>query len=256
MGGRGQKNPRGGGVGGSGLHHTSDLDHSEGLQKMLDKEEARTLYLKREQMTVYDKNDTAVIHKQGGKGSVSYSTREAQDYFYGATITHNHPSGDERGGISGTFSVADVETFRFGLKEMRASGAEGTYVLRNRNYNNRDSNRAYEFYRAYADFQSQQNFGSINTVKAAQEKARKTSIGRRYTNGINKATSLFKSGNWDAAQKLYNSTVSSYESGFKKQIKRFIYEDMNSTTSGWLKQNASKYGFDYILTDTKGRKSK
>lgn len=256
MGGRGSGNPGGGGIGGSGLFHTTDLDHPAELQAKLDKEEARTLNLKKEQMTVYDKDGVEVIHRGGGKGSVSYSIREAQEHFFGATITHNHPAGDDRGGISGTFSVADVETFRYGLKEMRASGAEGTYVLRNRNYNKRDSDRGYDFYQKYAAFLNDQNFASVDNIKAAQEKARKSGVGRRYTNGINKATALYNNGNREAAQQLYNKTVASYEAGYKKQVQRNLYQNMNSTLSGWLKKNAPKYGFDYILTDTKGRKRK
>ena len=234
------------------MQHTADLEHSAELQAKIDKEEARTRGYKREQMTVYDKNGEAVIHRQGGKGSVSYTLNEARDYFYGGTITHNHPAGEERGGISGTFSVADVEGFRYGLKEMRASGAEGTYVLRNNNWNSRTGNRSMEFWKAYSEFADKQVFGGIDAVKAAQQKARSTKIGRQYTNGINKATSLFSSGKREAAQQLYNHTVKTYEAGFKREIKRFIYENMNSVTSGWLKKNAPKYGFDYILTS--GRK--
>lgn len=249
MGGRGSSNPRGGGgVGGSGLKHTADLDHSAELQSKLNKEEARTRDYKREQMTVYDKNGDAVIHRQGGKGSVSYSTAEAQSYFYGATITHNHPAGDERGGVSGTFSVADVESFRYGVKEMRASGAEGTYVLRNKNYNNRSADRSMDFYRAYADFSSSHIFGGSDDIKRARERAEKSKVGRRYNSEMAKATKLWDSGDRATAMKVFNDAKSKYEPAYKKEIKRHIYEDMNSKTSGWLKQNAPKYGFDYILT--------
>ena len=144
MGGRGSSS----GIGqahGAGLKQQPDLDHSPSLQAALIKEENRTRDFKNEQMTVWDKNGEQVIHRRGKSGSVSYSTSEAQMYFYGATITHNHPHGDDRGGLSTTLSIPDVEPFRFGLKEMRASGAEGTYVLRNKNWNNK-ADKGYEFY--------------------------------------------------------------------------------------------------------------
>lgn len=246
--GRGSSGIGYGGVGGSGLSVTADLGHSAALQDKLKKEEDRTRDYKREQMTVYDKNGNEIIHRGGSKGSVEYTISEAQQYFYGATITHNHPAGDERGGISGTFSAADVETFRYGLKEMRASGAEGTYVLRNKNYNNRSGDQSMDFYRAYADFMQKQSFGGSDAIKAAQAKAGKTKIGRQYNSEMERASKLWNSGNRETATRLYQHAESNYKSGYKRQIKRFIYEDMNSTTSGWLKKNAPKYGFEYILT--------
>ena len=238
----------GGGVGGSRMVQTADLDHSAALQEKLKKEEDRTRDYKREQMTVYDENGNEIIHRGGGKGAVEYTISEAQQFFYGATITHNHPAGDERGGISGTFSVADVETFRYGLKEMRASGAEGTYVLRNKNYNNRQADRSMDFYRAYADFNQNQTFGSVSDIKMAQAKAAKTKIGRQYNSEIERASRLFTRGDREAASRLYQHAEINYKTGYKHQIKRYLYENMNSTTSGWLKTNAEKYGFEYILT--------
>lgn len=237
-----------GGVGGSKMTQQADLDHSPELQKALNKEENRTRNLKKEQMTVWDDKDNQVIHRQGKSGSVEYSVREAQQYFYGATMTHNHPHGDERGGISGTFSVADVETFRYGLKEMRASGAEGTYVLRNKNWNNSKADRSMDFWKAYSDFSNKQDFASLENIKASQAKAKKTKIGKQYTAEMDKASSLWKKGDKDNAMKAYNNAVNNLEAGYKKECKRIIYENMNATTSGWLKQNAAKYGFEYVLT--------
>lgn len=238
----------GSGIGGSGLNHTADLDHSAELQAKLNKEENRTRNLKNEQMTVYDKNGEEVIHRRGDSGSVTYSTSEAQDFFYGGTLTHNHPSGAERGGISGTFSVADLEAFRYGLKELRASGAEGTYVLRNKNFNNRTGDRSMDFWRAYADFSNKQNFSSIENIKAAQSKAQKTRIGRQYTKEMDRASKLWSSGDKDTASRLYTHAKINYEIGYKHEIKKKVYENVNSVTSGWLKKNAPKYGFEYILT--------
>lgn len=238
----------GGGIGGSGLMQTKDLDHSPTLQAALDKEEKRTRDLKREQMTVWDKDDQQVIHRQGGKGSVSYSTREAQEYFYGATMTHNHPHGDDRGGMSVTFSTADLEPFRFGLKEMRATGAEGTYVLRNKNWNNTKTDKGFEFWKAYEKFESEQSFISLENVKAAQAKAKKTSIGKQYDKAMKKAGDLWNSGKKDEAQKIFNDAMKNLEPKYKRETKRFLYENCNKVTSGWLKQNAPKYGFEYILT--------
>lgn len=238
----------GGGIGGSGLIQRADLDHSPTLQAALDKEEKRTRNLKREQMTIWDKEENEVIHRQGGSGHVTYTTREAQQYFYGATITHNHPHGDDRGGVSATFSVADVETFRYGLKEMRASGAEGTYVLRNKNWNNRDADRGYEFWKAYEAFDAKQNFASLENIKAAQAKAKKTSIGKQYDKAMKQAGDLWNSGKKDEAMKIFSHAKDVLEPKYKTEVKRFTHENMNAKTSGWLKQNASKYGFEYILT--------
>lgn len=235
------------GIGGSGLKHQSDLDHSPALQAALSKEEKRTRNLKKEQMTIWDKDDNEVIHRKGDKGSVTYSISEAQQYFYGATMTHNHPHEDDRGGVSGTFSIADVETFRYGLKEMRATGAEGTYVLRNKNYNNK-SDKSLEFWKAYRDFGEKQNFGSLENVKSAQAKAHKTKIGREYDSAMKKSGKLWESGNQDEALKIFSHAREVLEPGFKKEVKRALYENMNSKTSGWLKKNAAKYGFEYILT--------
>ena len=236
-----------GGIGGSGLTQIADLDHSPALQKALDKEEKRTRDFKREQMTVLDENGNVLLHRQGGNGHVTYKISEARDYFDGATITHNHPHGDERGGVSATFSTADVETFRYGLKEMRASGAEGTYVLRNKNWNNKDT-KAYEFWQAYETFTSNQNFSGIKNIKAAQEKAHKSKIGKQYDSEIKKAGELWNKGLKDEATKLFSNAEKNLKPQYKKEIQKILYEDMNAKTSGWLKQNANKYGFEYRLT--------
>lgn len=245
MGGRGSSS----GIGqahGAGLKQQPDLDHSPSLQAALIKEENRTRDFKNEQMTVWDKNGEQVIHRRGKSGSVSYSTSEAQMYFYGATITHNHPHGDDRGGLSTTLSIPDVEPFRFGLKEMRASGAEGTYVLRNKNWNNK-ADKGYEFYQAYKQFGDQQDFGSLKNIKAAQEKALKSKIGKQYELTMKKASKLYENGKKDEAFKIY-AEAKKLESGYKKEIKKALYENVNSTLNGWLKKNAPKYGFVYILT--------
>ena len=113
------------GVGGSRMYQTDDLDHSSKLQSALNKEEKRTLNLKKEQMTVYDRDDEPVIHRGGTSGSVGYSIAEAQTYFYGATITHNHPHGDERGGVSATFSAGQVK-FRVPEASGRPSVSTGS----------------------------------------------------------------------------------------------------------------------------------
>lgn len=242
------------GVGGSRMYQTDDLDHSSKLQSALNKEEKRTSNLKKEQMTVYDRDDEPVIHRGGTSGSVGYSIAEAQTYFYGATITHNHPHGDERGGVSTTFSAADVDVFRYGAKEMRASGAEGTYVLRNRNYNNSSANKAVDFYTAYSAVCSQHETSSLKEIKAAQAKALKSKVGKQYASELERANKLFAAGDRRAAMQLYEHATKTLEPAYKREVKRAIYETMNSNLSGWLKQNAPKYGFDYVLTSTGGRK--
>ena len=242
------------GVGGSRMYQTDDLDHSSKLQSALNKEEKRTLNLKKEQMTVYDRDDEPVIHRGGTSGSVGYSIAEAQTYFYGATITHNHPHGDERGGVSATFSAADVDVFRYGAKEMRASGAEGTYVLRNRNFNNSSANKAVDFYNAYSVVCNQYQSTSLKELKSAQEKASKSKIGRQYTSELKKANKLYGAGDRRAAMQLYEHAEKTLEPAYKREVKRVVYETMNSHLSGWLKQNAPKYGFDYVLTSTGGKK--
>lgn len=68
----------------------------------------------------------AMIANKGDAHSVGF-TYDQIGRMKGQTLTHNHPDK----GYGGTFSEADVKMFHTaGLKEMRASGKEGTYVLK------------------------------------------------------------------------------------------------------------------------------
>lgn len=68
------------------------------------------------------------------KGHVAIPAMPAGTDYSKITLTHNHPSGAERGNIGGTFSPADVENHaRMGFAQTRAvtSGTgEHAYILR------------------------------------------------------------------------------------------------------------------------------
>lgn len=209
MGGRGQ----GSGTGGGGSSSASSSGHSKALDRALSAVENNIRHDAKESMHVFDADGNEVLNLGGGKTSVSFTATQGQ-LFKDAVITHNHPSGDDRGGIGGTFSSADIKnTFKFGASEMRAVSGEGTYVLTwvgNGDKQRRAADLAIE----YGAFnQSIQN--PIKQIEA-------------YTRVV-------------ADPKNANKTQEQIDFLTAK----IVMTDYNNAWRGWLKDNASKYGFEY-----------
>lgn len=98
------------------------------VQKTLDKLETEALKLDREELKIIDDNGFVVAAVYGDKESVGLSLRAFRE-VKGKTFTHNHPR--ERDTLNGgTFSPADINSLKFGMKELRASAREGTYSLK------------------------------------------------------------------------------------------------------------------------------
>lgn len=75
----------------------------------------------REQLQILDNRGFVIKAYQGDSGGVRYFSKDVR----GRVTTHNHP-----GKWGGTFSVKDVEGMQLGVKEKRASAAEGVYSLK------------------------------------------------------------------------------------------------------------------------------
>ena len=78
---------------------------------------------KSEYAILYDSQGKRIFKKHGGQHEVEYDDIE-WDAMPGGVLTHNHPSG-------ATFSDADIfMLYTSGLKELRAVGRDGVYVMR------------------------------------------------------------------------------------------------------------------------------
>ena len=95
----------------------------DAARRRLRQDESIIAQRKSETAILYDKDGKTILTKRGGELSVSFSRRET-DLMPGGVLTHNHP-------YSTTFSWADISMLqRGGLAEIRATGKDGTFVLR------------------------------------------------------------------------------------------------------------------------------
>lgn len=91
--------------------------------------EADTYKLDHEELLFVDQEGFARGYFKGDSGSVSFGLPKHVKVS-DLTATHNHPLGDGRS-TGGTFSAADMSVLaKYGLKEIRATAAEGTYSLK------------------------------------------------------------------------------------------------------------------------------
>lgn len=82
--------------------------------------------LKKEKAILYDASGSRVFQKNGAEHSVKFTQDEIKK-MHGGVLTHNHPEG-------ASFSPADINMMRIsGLKEIRAVGRDGVYVLKQPN---------------------------------------------------------------------------------------------------------------------------
>ena len=88
--------------------------------------ENKKMEIKTEQLQVIDDYGYVTKAFQGDEHSVTVDMGTI-NYMKDKTVTHNHPAA-----FGGTFSDADIYTLRYGMKELRASAKEGTYVMRAR----------------------------------------------------------------------------------------------------------------------------
>lgn len=137
MGGRGAFSNRGGvGAGGSnnrgGIFYDKTSKFSGmSLKEFEDNIRGRSV----EYVGYFDENGQMLIAgTSNSKGHVALPTMPAGTDYSKITLTHNHPSGADRGGIGGTFSPADVKNHAiYGFAQTRAvtSGTgEHVYILR------------------------------------------------------------------------------------------------------------------------------
>lgn len=93
-------------------------------EKTLRELEQKKQELKKEQLQILDDYGYVTTAYQGTAHSVSvdeYGLKQMR----GQIVTHNHPSD-----YGGTFSDVDINSLKSGMRELRASAAEGTYSLR------------------------------------------------------------------------------------------------------------------------------
>lgn len=108
-------------------HQNSDIINTEGWsddaieRRRLD--EASIAGHKSEYAILYDSRGNKIFKKHGDKHEVEYSDVE-WNAMPGGVLTHNHPSG-------ATFSTDDIYMlYTSGIKELRAVGRDGVYVMR------------------------------------------------------------------------------------------------------------------------------
>lgn len=93
-------------------------------KKTLEYLEDKKRYDSKEQLQVLDKYGYVTRAFQGDEHSVNMDA-ETTRYVKGKIVTHNHPSV-----YGGTFSDADINSLRLGMKELRASAREGVYSIK------------------------------------------------------------------------------------------------------------------------------
>lgn len=210
MGGRGQ----GSGTGGGGSSSASSSGHSKALDRALSAVENSIRHDSKESMHVFDADGNELLNLGGGKTSVSFTLTEAQR-FKDAVITHNHPAGNDRGGIGGTFSGADIaNTFKFGASEMRAVTAEGTYVMTWVGGNGDKRGNATQIANEFNKF-NQSVQSPLKQIEA-------------YTRVVSDP----KNANLTEAQIDFETA-------------KIVLTDYNNAWRGWWKDNAPAYGFAY-----------
>jgi len=120
--------------------------------------EKQKLEHKEEQLQVIDRHGYVTRAFQGDEHSVAVDL-ETRTYMKGKVVTHNHPSV-----YGGTFSDADINCLKMGMKELRASAKEGTYSMKATKMANSEA-----FYDAYCKdagkMQREMNKISIESAK-------------------------------------------------------------------------------------------
>ena len=175
----------------------------------LSKLETEALSLDHEQLKIVDSNGFVLAAVDGEKHSVGI-TDNALKNIKGNTVTHNHPAG-----YGGTFSEADVASLSLGMKEMRASAAEGTYSIKATNKATADSARSFA---------------------AAYQKASQGSLGRRAADA---ATAKAAKGGTEAeCRKAYCDTLGGWLS---KNASKYGYKYSFTANGDYNIKNAGGY---------------
>lgn len=96
---------------------------AEKLEEIIREHESTIKNKSYENSFVFDDAGNVLFTKSGSKNQISFTAEESK-VFKGAIFTHNHPQ-------SSSFSPADIRTAcGTGLKEVRATGSQRTYVMR------------------------------------------------------------------------------------------------------------------------------
>lgn len=93
-------------------------------EKTLDYIENKKLDYDKEQLQVIDRHGYVTRAFQGDEYSVGVDM-DTRTYMQGKVVTHNHPQN-----FGGTFSDADINSLKMGMKELRASAREGNYSMK------------------------------------------------------------------------------------------------------------------------------
>lgn len=165
------------------------------------KQEKKIVNKKVEYAYVYDQDGKELFNKSDGKANQVAFTASETAMMKGAVLTHNHPGGS-------TFSEADIYTLvETGMKEMRATGANGTFFLRKVDH----SISAKLFYDDYTK--------AINNIYPLTDPIY-NKIQRKYANK--------------------ELTDEEYKKNIEKLNALFMFKRHE-----WIKNNAKNYGYKY-----------
>lgn len=216
-------------------------------KKKLDSIANRTRNYKNEQYRIVDNKGNVILEKRGGAHEVGATVGEKRDAFWNnedAVSIHNHPNG-------GTFSPEDLSEFGYGAKAMVVASPEATYTLAINKSVAKQKGKGWLAMRdAYEKATGHNEFRGLEYRKKLQAEAHKNpkiakadkqtqALAERWIEARNagqtaKAEKIFRQYNRlnDAVRKAVDVEMR------KLEVKP--YDD-------FLRKNAKKYGFTYIV---------
>ena len=224
-----------GGGGGGAYSRTPEQD------KTLRKLDKQTANLKNEQYRIVDSEGNVILEKKGGRGEVSTTIGEKRTYLNGNISIHNHPDG-------GTFSDADLGQFGFGAKEIVVAAPEGTYRLINLNYGKKTM---YDGWMPLRDgMESIQQRSTLDILRQARQNVSKTATAKAMDKITDTFAKIRDTKGQEEANKYIRSVSDRYESLRKKHNAEVKAEQSKLELEpyhNYYKQNAKKYGFQYVF---------
>lgn len=148
----------------TGLRQSGGVRMSEPQAKTVKNVSNKIRNLKNEQTFIIGRDGEIKVHGKGGAHEVATTVGEKREHLPGNISLHNHPKG-------GPFSLDDLNDFGYGATEIRVSGPDGDYCLRNLKYNTPERyNGWYDMEQAMIQEGVNKEVSSLDLMKKADAK--------------------------------------------------------------------------------------
>lgn len=195
------------------------------------------LGLEKERVCVVDPDGNVVFQKNGGKNSFRVKAEDAEKYYPGNIILHNHP-----GVYGGTFSNTDIKNAgNFGEKEWRVVANEGTYILVVSEDKNMRASMAKDFSKMIKSIPKYEDI-----IGSAQFKEITSKMTKEFASYESKYLDQRREHAGDAdylktIEDKYWQKALEYDNNITRTASSMYNEPINT----WLSENAEKYGAYY-----------